>query len=355
MAPLTRNRAIDENIPNELMAKYYEQRSNEGGLIITEGTAISKYAHGYANVPGIYTDEMEDGWRNIVKRVHAKKGIFFMQLWHVGRQSHPAFMPNNELPHSASAVQPNVDVYLPTGKMEKAPTPHAMTIDEIRRTLSDYKEAARRARRAGFDGVELHGANGYLIDQFLQDGTNKRTDAYGGSIENRARFAIEAIEAAIEGAGGEAGRVGIRFAPWGAFGDMSESNTEALFSYVLEKLNKYNLAYVHLVEPRIGGNQDEPNVSHARQLQPLRDIYRGNLMVAGGYLKENADEAIQSGYADLVAFGRWYLANPDFVERLRKDLPLNKYHRPTFYSNGAEGYVDYPFYEEVKQVGVQSS
>ncbi|TPX61311.1 hypothetical protein PhCBS80983_g01153 [Powellomyces hirtus] len=350
LAPLTRCRAVGNNVPNDLMGTYYEQRATEGSLLISEGTAINEYAHTGPNIPGIYNDNMEAGWKKIVKRVHDKKGIFFMQLWHCGRSSQKANMPNGEAPYGPSAVQANFEVVLPDGTSQRAPEPREMSLEVIKSTIDDFKQGAARARRAGFDGVEIHGANGYLVDQFLQNGTNIRTDHYGGSIENRARFLIETVEATIAGMGGEAGRVGIRLAPWGIFGDISTTDTVPLFTYVLKELNKFKLAYVHVVEPRIMGSTDraDADVAEEQVLQPFRDAYSGNFIVAGGYLRDSAEKAISSGYADAVAFGRYYISNPDFVERLRNNITLTPYNRATFYTQDSVGYTDYSEYNAQK-------
>ncbi|KAJ3143883.1 12-oxophytodienoate reductase 1 [Geranomyces variabilis] len=351
LAPLTRCRAVDGNVANDLMAEYYAQRATEGGLLISEGTVINPYGYTGQNIPGIYTDAQEAGWRKVCERVAEKRAVFFAQLWHCGRSTLSENMPNGEAPWSSSAIQPNV---------RGRPMPREMPVDVIHSTIGDFGRAAERARRAGFDGIEIHSANGYLVDQFLQNGTNHRNDEYGGSIENRSKFLLETVEACIAGVGGQPGRVGVRLAPWGTFGDISTTDTTPLFTYVLKRLSDYGLAYVHLVEPRINGATDRAD-AHAvsdKSLRVFRDVYHGNFMVAGGFVGDvneeggnaaaKGNEAVATGYADFVSYGRWFIANPDFVMRLRKKRPLSPYKRATFYTQGKEGYTDYSAYEQPK-------
>jgi N-ethylmaleimide reductase len=342
MAPLTRMRALEGNVPYELNAEYYAQRAS-AGLIISEASQISQQGQGYPATPGIHSPEQVEGWKKVTQAVHAKDGKIFLQLWHVGRVSHTSFQPDGGLPVAPSAIQPkNSGTYSAEWKPVALGTPRALETSEIAGIVADYKAAAENAKAAGFDGVEVHGANGYLLDQFLQDGSNHRTDQYGGSIENRARLLLEVVDAVI-GVWGK-GRVGVRLSPYGTFGDMEDSNPIALFTYVLEQLSARGIAYAHLIEPRAtsaGGSddvmQDAPSTSKL-----FRKSFNGVFFSAGGYTRENAMEAVASGAVDAVVFGRTYIANPDLVERLAKNLPLNRYDRSSFYGGAEKGYTDYP-------------
>lgn len=343
MAPLTRMRTEVDFIPNDLMVEHYTQRATEGGYIVSEGTVISETGHGYYGAPGIYTDEQVEGWKRVTEAVHAKGGIIFLQLFHVGRQSHTSLQPDNGLPLGASVIEHEDYVYVPEGWVP-ASLNRAMETEEVKEMVQTYRKAAERAKIAGFDGVELHGANGYLVDQFLQDGSNQRTDEYGGSIENRVRFMLEIVDELVDVWGAD--KVGVRMGPSGTFGSMSDSNPLALFGHAAEALNVYNLAYLHLIEPRVKGNAEV-----AEGLQPvasmhLRKIYKGILIAAGGFDQAGAEAILEAGDADLVAFGRHFIANPDLPFRFRNGLPLNDYDRDTFYGGDARGYNDYPFYEE---------
>ncbi|MHB1756145.1 MAG: alkene reductase [Leptospirillum sp.] len=335
MAPMTRSRAGEGNTPTPLMATYYEQRAT-AGLIITEATQISPGGQGYIQTPGIHSPEQIAGWKKVTEAVHQKGGVIYLQLWHVGRISHPDFLQGN-LPVAPSAIAPRgMTTYTPTGPKE-IPTPRALEIHEIAQIVEQYKIAAKNAKEAGFDGVEIHGANGYLIDQFLEDSTNQRTDLYGGSVENRARFLFEVIEAATSVWGSQ--HIGLRLSPGGTFNDMHDSNPQKTFGYVLQKLSKLNLAYVHLIEPAIPeGEHPTPDLS-ARFFRPL---YSGTLIVAGDYSREKGNIVLKNGFADLVAFGRPFLANPDLVERFKKGERLNPIDTTTFYGGGVKGYTDYP-------------
>jgi len=342
MAPLTRLRSDQPgDVPNDLMAEYYGQRASDGGLIIAEATPISITGRGYYGAPGIYTDEQVEGWKKVTSAVHARGGRIFLQLWHVGRQSH-VDMTGGVAPVSASAVP-----YEGVAKTKDAWVPvspaRALETDEIPGIIADYRRAAERAMAAGFDGVELHGANGYLVDQFLQDGSNKRTDRYGGSVENRARFLLEAVEALVSVWGGE--RVGVRIAPSGSFGGMHDSNPHATFGYVAVELNRFGLAYLHVVEPRIVGNEASADGLMPVASVELRELYQGKIIAAGGFEPEGAEAIVGRNDADLVAFGRHFIANPDLPKRIELGLPLNAYDRTTFYEGGRRGYVDYPFAE----------
>lgn len=342
MAPLTRMRSKQPgNIPYDLNAEYYSQRAS-AGLIISEATQISQQGQGYPATPGIHSKEQIEGWKLVTNAVHEKGGRMFLQLWHVGRISHSSHQPNGGLPVAPSAIKPTGNVFTADWKQLPYETPRALEISEIADIIMDYKNASTNAKEAGFDGVEVHGANGYLLDQFLEDGSNKRTDIYGGSIENRARFLLEAVDAAINVCG--KGRVGVRLSPYGTFNDMSDSNPVALFKYVLEQLSERCIAYVHMIEPRAtgagGGDgvlQDAPSTSEI-----FRKYFKGAFISAGGYDAENAKQAVESGAVDAVAFGRHFIANPDLPKRLEISAPLNKYNRATFYGGTEIGYTDYP-------------
>jgi N-ethylmaleimide reductase len=352
MAPLTRSRSVQPgDIPGDLMLEYYGQRASEGGLIISEATTISITARGWYGAPGMYSDEQVAGWKRIVGAVHAKGGRMFSQLWHTGRASHHE-MTNGAMPVAPSVIphyygqETSAVVSTPSGWTK--PSPHrALDITEIPAIIEDYRKAAERAKAAGFDGVELHAANGYLPDQFLQDGSNKRTDAYGGSIENRSRFLLEVVEAMASVWGGN--RVAVRIGPSGTWNEMSDSNPEALFDYLGRQLNRFGLAYLHIIEPRIKGNVLIAEGQAPVASQQMRKIFKGKIVAAGGFEPDTAEAAVREGDADLVAFGRHFLANPDLPKRIWLGLPLNAYDRDTFYTFDARGYTDYPFYEEVSE------
>lgn len=343
MAPLTRSRSEQPgDTPGDLMMEYYTQRASEGGLVISEATTISISGRGWQGAPGLYSDQQAAGWKRVVDAVHKKGGRMFAQLWHVGRAS------NVEMTDGAAPVAPSVVPYqetvsTPSGWVKTSPH-RALDIAEIPGIVEDYRRAAERARLAGFDGVELHAANGYLPDQFLQDGSNRRTDAYGGPIENRARFLLEVVEAMASVWGGA--RVAVRIGPGGTWNGMSDSNPDSLFGYVVTQLNRFGLAYLHIIEPRIKGN-----VAIAEGLRPeasvrYRKIFRGKIIAAGGFEPDTAEAIVERGDADLVAFGRYFVSNPDLPERIRQGLPLTPYDRSTFYTFDARGYTDYPFYGE---------
>lgn len=335
MAPLTRNRAGAGNVPHELNVLYYEQRAS-AGLIITEATQISPQGMGYFATPGIHSAEQIEGWRKITSAVHAKGGRSFLQLWHVGRISHPALQPDSALPVAPSAIAPEGNALTYEGPQPFV-TPRALETDEIPGIVEQYRQAAKNAMNAGFDGVEIHNANGYLLDQFLRDGTNHRTDDYGGSIENRARLPLAVVQAVVDVWGSD--RVGIRISPSSTFNSMSDSNPEATFGYFVEKLNDFNLAYLHMLEPT---DADSRHGGTAVASSFFRPIYKGNLMVNAGYTKETGNAAIASGTADLVSYGTLYIANPDLVERFEQDAPLNEPDSSTFYGGSEKGYTDYP-------------
>ncbi len=333
MAPLTRNRAaMPGNLPQDINVTYYAQRAG-AGLIITEATPISPMAHGYPALPGIHTDAQVAGWRKVVEAVHARGGKIYLQLWHVGRISHPSLLPGNALPVAPSAIRPAGQAFTYAG-LQDFVTPRALETDEISGIVEEYRQAAAHALAAGFDGVEVHAANGYLLDQFLRDGTNRRRDQYGGSIANRTRLLTE-VTAAVSKVWG-ADRVGVRISPVNGFNDMRDSSPQALFNHVAETLGLFNLAYLHVVETGMTG--DAPPFDFTG----LRRAWRGNYMANGGYDKARGNAAIASGHADCVAFGVPFIANPDLVERFRRDAPLNEADPNTFYGGGEQGYIDYP-------------
>lgn len=334
MAPMTRSRSVVDNIPNEMMARYYAQRAS-AGLIITEATQISTRGVGYPYTPGIHTAAQIEGWREVTQAVHKNGGRIFLQLWHVGRISHPAYH-DGAFPYAPSAIKPAGSIYTPEG-MKEFVIPHALSIGEIQTVIEQYIKGAKNAIEAGFDGVEIHGANGYLIDQFLRDGTNIRDDEYGGSVENRARFLFEIIEGICTAIGSE--KTGLRLSPSGTFNDMKDSDPTNHFAYICEKLNSYNLAYLHIIDALEGDIRHGANVV---DLSVLRKAYKGIFIANGGYTWERGNEAIQSNLADAVAFAALFLANPDLPERFAKNAPLNVPNPDTFYTQGEEGYLDYP-------------
>ena len=348
MAPLTRSRStLPGNVPNDLMAEYYGQRASSGGLIIGEATNISASSRGWLGAPGLFTDEQGAGWRKVIDAVHAKGGKMIGQLWHTGRASHIDI--SGTQPVSASVnpsywQNPGHLVSAPSGWVQ--PSPHrALAIDEIPGIIEDYRKAAQRAKDAGFDGIELHAANGYLIDQFLQDNSNHRTDQYGGSIENRARLLLEVVAALVSVWGD--GRVAVRIGPAGKWNDMNDSNPNALFFYVAEQLNRFNLAYLHIVEPRVKGNVVVAEGQGAIAAEQLRKIFKGNIVAAGGFEPDTAEAIVKTGNAEAVAFGRHFISNPDLPLRIKEKVPLTPYDRNTFYTFDARGYIDYAPYAEV--------
>jgi N-ethylmaleimide reductase len=335
MAPMTRNRAGRGNAPGPLNATYYAQRAS-AGLIVSEATQISPQGVGYPGTPGIHSDEQIAGWKGVTNAVHAASGRIFLQLWHVGRISHPSLQPDGAIPVAPSAIAPAGQAMTPEG-MRPFVTPRALETAEIAGIVEDYRRAARNARIAGFDGVELHGANGYLIDQFLRDGSNRRTDHYGGTAQNRARLLIEATQALIGEWG--AGHVGVRLSPTNPFNDMSDSNPAATFATAVAELDRFGLAYLHIVEPAATdplGDGERPD------LRFFRSLWRSALMTNKGYDLARANAAIRAGWADLVSFAVLFLANPDLPIRFRHGGPFNPPDRKTFYGGSAAGYTDYP-------------
>ena len=338
MAPLTRNRADHKTLaPHALNVEYYAQRAS-AGLIVTEATQIMPEGQGYAWTPGVYSAEQVEGWKKVTDAVHAKGGRIVLQLWHVGRISHPDLQPGGVLPVAPSAIKAAGQTFTEAGFVDLV-TPRALELDEIPGVIAQYAEATANAKAAGFDGVEVHGANGYLIDQFLRDGTNKRTDAYGGSIENRARFLIEATEAAAKVIGAD--RVGVRLSPLSPFNDIADSDPEPLFTHAVERLSGLGIAYLHVVEGQTGGARD---VDGGFDLSVLRQAFAGAYIGNNAYDPELAAERVASGAVDLVAFGKLFISNPDLVERIRAGSPLAEPDKATFYGGGAEGYTDYPAY-----------
>jgi N-ethylmaleimide reductase len=318
-----------------MAATYYSQRAG-AGLIITEATQAGAGGQGYIATPGVHSDAQVAAWKKVTDAVHQADGVIFMQLWHVGRISHPDFR-NGELPIAPSAIAPRgVQTYTAQG-LKDIPTPRALETGEIPGIIEEFRQGAQNAKAAGFDGIEVHGANGYLLDQFLEDGTNQRTDQYGGSVENRAHLLLEVVDAMTEVWSSD--RVGVRLSPGGTFNDMCDCHPQDTFGYVAGELAKRNLAYLHLIEPtQQQGEHPMPDLS-ARFFRPL---YPGTLMVASGYTLERANAVLQAGLADLVAFGQLFLANPDLPERFRRGAPLNAPNPQTFYGGGPEGYIDYP-------------
>lgn len=335
MAPLTRGRAGAERLPNDLMVKYYAQRA-DAGLIITEATQISEQGAGWDESPGIHTEAQVKGWQKVTEAVHRNGGRIVLQLWHTGRASHPDFQSGGALPVSASAIAINGDSHTPNGKKPYV-APRPLELDEIPGVVQQYAEATRRAEAAGFDGVEIHAANGYLIDQFLRDGVNQRTDAYGGSIANRARFLLEVTTAVVKAWSSD--RIGVRLSPASGFNDMRDSDPKATFTYVAEALNAFNLAYLHILEALPG----HPLAMEGDRYAPaIRAAYKGVFMINGGYDAALGSAAIAQGDADLIAYGVPFIANPDLVTRFRLNAPLNPPDPATFYTRGEKGYLDYP-------------
>jgi N-ethylmaleimide reductase len=334
LAPLTRNRAALGNVPTSLMATYYAQRAS-AGLLISEATQVSPDGQGYEATPGIHSPEQIEGWQEVTRAVHAQGGRIFLQLWHVGRVSHISLQPFGRAPVAPSAIRAKTKTYI-GGAFTDVSEPRALRRDEIPGIIEGFRQGTINALDAGFDGVEVHAANGYLIDQFLRDSSNKRDDDYGGSIANRARLLREVLAAVIAEAGTE--RVGIRLSPVTPANDVSDSHPQALFDHVIEEVDRLAPVYIHVVEGATGGPRDYAPFDYAA----LRKAFRGTYIANNGYTPQSAREAVASGAADLVAFGKSFLANPDLVERLRRDAPLNEPDKATFYGGGAKGYTDYP-------------
>lgn len=338
MAPLTRNRAVAGLVPNPLAVEYYRQRAS-AGLIVTEATQVSDTAQGYQDTPGIFTTAQVAGWRPVTDAVHAAGGRIFVQIWHVGRVSHRSLQPGGAAPLAPSAIKAATKTFVNNGFAD-VDEPRAIELAEIPGIVDDFRKAAAKAVEAGFDGVEIHGANGYLIDQFLRDGANQRTDAYGGSIENRTRFLKEVTEAIIGEIG--AARTGIRISPVTPANGLSDSNPQALFNHVVEVLASLKPVYVHLIEGATGGPRD---IVPDFDFSVLRKRYTGTVITNNGYDRALADKVLAEGKADLIAFGKDFISNPDLVERLRQGGPFNELDRNTLYGGGEQGYTTYPTLE----------
>lgn len=346
MAPLTRSRARQPgNVPDQLAACYYAQRAS-AALIISEATQVSMQGQGYAWTPGIHSHEQIDGWRRVTEAVHDAGGLIFCQLWHVGRISHPMLQPDRMLPVAPSAIIPQGKAFIENerGEGELVPfvRPRALQIEEMPYLVGQYERAARNAMRAEFDGVEIHAANGYLLDQFIESGTNHRPDLYGGSVENRARLLFEIAEALTPIWGPD--RIGVRLSPLGAMNDISDDDPETTFGAIASKLSELQFAYLHIVNPAMAALEKgvEPDARALRMVEIIRDKYRGTLMLTGGFDRDSAEAWLEEGRADLIAFGRKFLANPDLPERLKSRAPLNEPDPTTFYGGGEKGYTDYP-------------
>ncbi len=343
MAPLTRSRSEENENPTAMVAEYYAQRASSG-LLISEASPISPQGRGYPFTPGLFTPAQVEGWKQVTAAVHAKGGLIYAQLWHVGRISHPDFQPGGVLPVAPSAINPGGESRMPTG-MKPRVTPRALDIGEIPGIMEDYRRAATNAMAAGFDGVELHGANGYLPDQFLRDSTNHRTDRYGGSIENRSRFMLEAAQVCIDVWG--APRVGVRLNPSIITPGMTDSTPHETFGHVVRELGKRRVGYLHIME-RVSYDATPPSDEGNINVGYFRPMYDGVLIANSGFTLDKAKRYLSEGWADAVAFGRLFLANPDLPERLRRQaagepVTFNEPDRSTFYTQGAKGYTDYPF------------
>jgi len=339
MAPLTRNRAGEGNVPTDINTLYYSQRAS-AGLIITEASQISETALGYPATPGIHSDEQIKGWKKITDAVHAKGGLIFIQLWHVGRISHPSMLPDNALPVAPSAICPEGDAVTYEG-MQPFVTPRALELAEIPVLISDYVKAAENAKAAGFDGIEIHAANGYLLDEFLRDGSNTRDDIYGGSVENRMRLLDEVIEAVKNVWPSE--QVGVRLSPENQFNDIKDSQPQITFNAVVDMLSKHKLAYLHVLEG------DMLNAKREVDYVELKRRFGGLYMANMGYNRKTAEQALNNDHADMVAFGQLFIANPDLPERFALDVPLNEPDQSTFYGGDEKGYTDYPALEEKRK------
>ena len=337
MAPLTRNRALEGLVPNPLAVEYYGQRAS-AGLLISEATQVSQQGQGYQDTPGIYSKEQIAGWRKVTDRVHAQGGRIFLQLWHVGRISHVSLQPKGGAPVAPSAIRAKTKTFV-NGTFADVSEPRALELSEIPGIIDSFRQGAANAIAAGFDGVEVHGANGYLLDQFAKDGTNKRTDAYGGGIENRAKLMLEVTKAVAAEVGSE--RTGIRISPVTPANDVSDSNPQPLFDYIVDHLNALKLVYIHVIEGATGGPRDiAPFDYHS-----LRNRFKGAYIANNGYDLALASKVLSANEADLIAFGKLFIANPDLVERFKRGTPLNTPDKATFYGGGAKGYTDYPVLE----------
>ena len=345
MAPLTRMRAGADNVPTALNAKYYAQRAS-AGVIITEGTAISADAHGYPSAPGIYSKEQISGWRLVTDAVHARGGRIIMQIAHNGRNSHSSLRPDGSLPIAPSAIPPNLPALTKSFQQVKSEIPRPLETTEISDIVGAFHQAASNAIEAGFDGVELQGSNSHLIEQFLEDGSNTRTDLYGGSQDRRARFLLEIVEQVSAAIGTD--RLGVRLSPFGQYGGIHDSNPKELFGFVIKELSKREIAYLHLIEARGSemGLTDELHENAVGNAELFRSLFSGPLLSAAAYNPDSAAKAIEQNHADAIAFGRLFIANPDLVERISGDHPLNRHDRSTFYGGAEYGYTDYKTFGE---------
>jgi N-ethylmaleimide reductase len=346
MAPLTRSRARQPgNVPSSLAACYYAQRAS-AALIISEATQVSMQGQGYAWTPGIHSREQVEAWHRVTKAVHEERGLIFNQLWHVGRISHPTLQPDNMLPVAPSAIIPQGKAFIENerGEGELVPfvRPRALDIEEMPYIVGQYERAASNARAADFDGVEIHAANGYLLDQFIESGTNRRIDNYGGPVENRTRLLFEIAEALVPIWGPD--RIGVRLSPLGKLNDIHDANPAATFGYVAERLSDYGFTYLHIVNPAMGQmqNGEEPDPQALGMVKLIRRKYKGTLIITGGFRTDSAERWLREGLADLIGFGRKFIANPDLPERLRLRAPLNVDDPTTYYGGGEKGYTDYP-------------
>lgn len=343
MAPLTRMRATTPgNIANEMNALYYQQRATPNGLLIAEASQVVPEGQGVPASPGIHSPEQVDGWKKVTTAVHAKGGRIFLQLWHVGRISHASHQPGGGQPVAPSAIAAEGMAMTRDFQREPYPVPRALRTEEVKALVQHYAQAARNAKAAGFDGVEIHSANGYLLEQFMQSRSNHRTDEYGGSIENRCRLSLEVTQAVCEVLGAD--RVGIRLSPFGIANDSGETDPMPLYKHIIQELGTFGLAYLHLIEPRASGagarEVDHQNVPSACKL--FRQDWKGVLITAGNFTGDSAAQMVAEGYADAVAFGRHFISNPDLPHRLRVNGPITPYNRATFYGGGAEEYIDFP-------------
>jgi N-ethylmaleimide reductase len=345
MAPLTRNRALAGLVPNPLAVEYYGQRAS-AGLLVSEATQVSQQGQGYQDTPGIYSKQQVAGWRKVTDRVHERGGRIFLQLWHVGRISHVSLQENNQAPVAPSAIRAKGKTFV-GGTFADVSEPRALSLQEIPGIIESFKKGAANALAAGFDGVEVHGANGYLLEQFAKDGTNKRTDAYGGGIENRAKLMLEVSKAVAAEAGSE--RTGIRISPVTPANDISDSNPQPLYDYIVDQLSAQKLVYIHVVEGATGGPRDIAPFDYGS----LRKRFKGAYIANNGYDFELANKVLAADAADLIAFGKPFLANPDLVERLKRGAPLNAPDKATFYGGGAKGYTDYPVLGDSLQQAAQ--
>jgi N-ethylmaleimide reductase len=341
MAPLTRNRALAGLVPNPLAVEYYGQRASTG-LLVSEATQVSQQGQGYQDTPGIYSKEQVAGWRKVTDRVHERGGRIFLQLWHVGRISHVSLQQNNQAPVAPSAIRAKGKTFV-GGTFADVSEPRALTLQEIPGIIESFKKGAANAMAAGFDGVEVHGANGYLLEQFAKDGTNKRTDAYGGGIENRAKLMLEVAKAVAAEAGPN--RTGIRISPVTPANDISDSNPQPLYDYIVDQLSALKLVYIHVVEGATGGPRDVAPFDYGS----LRKRFKGAYIANNGYDFDLANKVLAANEADLIAFGKPFISNPDLVERLKRGAPLNEWDKATFYGGGAKGYTDYPVLGESLQ------